>query len=106
MYHKAHGTDRVLEVALREWNNYQKDWKERGYKHPEGKDYVEYPYTKEVVSKWFEDWSQLMGLNISVDGPPAMVLLTRPKNNLHLQRQLKQTHEGIAAVGILLPGTL
>lgn len=66
MYHTSHNTDRVLEVAQFEWDKYQETWKNRGIEH----DYVPYPYTKEIVTGWFEDWSKLMKLQISVDGPP------------------------------------
>lgn len=65
MYHHAHDADRTLEVVTREWDNYQKKWKEEGYDH----DYVPYPYTKQIISEWCEDWTKLMGLPISVDGP-------------------------------------
>merc|ERR1719263_901220 len=64
MYHKTHGTDRTLEVVQREWDNWQKEWKARGIQH----EYVPYPYTKEVVSQWFKDWSALMKMTITVDG--------------------------------------
>jgi len=65
MYHKSHNTERALEVALHEWDKYQKNWKDRGIKH----DYVPYPYTKEIVATWFEDYTDLLKVPISVDGP-------------------------------------
>lgn len=65
MYHKSHGTDRALQVAEYEWNKWQKDWKARGIEH----EFVPYPYTKEMVTGWFEDWSKLMKIPISVNGP-------------------------------------
>lgn len=68
MYHKSHGTDRVLEVANREWDDYQAEWKSRGIEH----DYVPYPYTKQIVGKWFEEWSALMKWEVSVDGPDKL----------------------------------
>jgi len=69
MYHKTHTTDRVLEVALFEWNKYQETWKSRGIEH----DYVPYPYTKDIVKGWFEEYSMIMKdtltVPIDVDGP-------------------------------------
>jgi len=65
MYHKSHGTDRALNVAKGEWDAYQEEWKSRGIEH----DYVQYPYTKEMMTEWFKDWSELMKIPISADGP-------------------------------------
>jgi hypothetical protein len=70
MYHKTHGTDRVLEVCHREWNNYQKDWKARGIEH----DYVPYPYTKEMMAGYCRAWSDIMKIEIHPDGPSAQPL--------------------------------
>jgi len=33
MYHKTHNVDRTLEVAIGEWDAYQKEWKARGIEH-------------------------------------------------------------------------
>lgn len=69
MYHKTHTTDRVLEVALFEWNNYQETWKKRGIQH----DYVPYPYTKDIVNGWFKDYNahfkDQLTTPCDVDGP-------------------------------------
>merc|ERR1719191_686774 len=65
MYHKSHGTDRVIEVAMREWDQWQADWKARGIEH----EYVPYPYTKEMVTGWFKEWSELTKVPITADGP-------------------------------------
>lgn len=75
MYHKTHGTDRTLEVAIQEWNAYQKEWASRGIEH----EYVPYPYTKEMISSWFKDWSKLMKFPIHVDGPDVVPLPTDPR---------------------------
>merc|ERR1712176_82587 len=58
MYHHAHGTDRVLEVAISEWNKYQEDWKARGIQH----EHVPYPYTKTHVEEWMEEYCQRLNL--------------------------------------------
>jgi len=65
MYHISHGTDRMLEVCTQEWDNYQADWKAKGRVF----EYVPYPYTREMIAGWFEEWSGLTGWPISVDGP-------------------------------------
>lgn len=67
MYHAAHGVDRTLEVAQREWDQWQATWKERGIEH----DYTPYPYNKQMISSWFEDYSRVLNVPISVDGPQA-----------------------------------
>lgn len=65
MYHHTHGADRLLKVATAEWDQYQEDWNAQGWKH----EYVPYPYTREMISDWFKEWSALMGVPISIDGP-------------------------------------
>mmetsp|Transcript_38601 Transcript_38601/g.52439 ORF Transcript_38601/g.52439 Transcript_38601/m.52439 type:complete len:95 (+) Transcript_38601:3-287(+) len=65
MYHEAHGVDRILEVCTREWNNYQEEWKEQGYEF----EHVPYPYTRTMIDGFFREWSQLMKIPISVNGP-------------------------------------
>jgi len=70
MYHSAHGVDRMLETAVSEWNQYQEEWKKQGFEHG----HVPYPYTREVIQGFFEDWSELMNIPISIDGPPKNAL--------------------------------
>mmetsp|Transcript_151914 Transcript_151914/g.263202 ORF Transcript_151914/g.263202 Transcript_151914/m.263202 type:complete len:715 (-) Transcript_151914:87-2231(-) len=67
MYHITHGTERTLEVALSEWNKYQEEWKSRGIEH----DYLPYPYTKESVQGWFDEFAEVLKLpfKTSADGP-------------------------------------
>jgi hypothetical protein len=70
MYHKSHTTDRALEVAIQEWDAYQATWKSRGIEH----EYVPYPYTKEMITTWFKEWSKLMKIEIHPDGPDVKPL--------------------------------
>jgi hypothetical protein len=56
MYHRTHGTDRALQVVNREWDTLQKEWKERGFVH----DYVPYPYTKEIIKGWFDEYNKAL----------------------------------------------
>jgi len=70
MYHKSHSTDRALEVATQEWNDYQETWKSRGIKH----EFVPYPYTKEMMAKYCREWSALMKIEIHPEGPSAKAL--------------------------------
>mmetsp|Transcript_104065 Transcript_104065/g.180831 ORF Transcript_104065/g.180831 Transcript_104065/m.180831 type:complete len:702 (-) Transcript_104065:56-2161(-) len=72
MYHLSHGTDRILEVALYEWDKYQEDWKNRGIQH----DYVPYPYTKEHVQEWYDEYTRMLKLPVKMpaDGPTQELL--------------------------------
>lgn len=72
MYHLSHGTDRILEVAMYEWDKYQEEWKNRGIEH----DYVPYPYTKDMVQSWFDSHSAhwKMPVAMSADGPTDELL--------------------------------
>merc|ERR1712107_281708 len=63
MFHKSHGTDRTLEVVNEEWDRYQADWTARGIVH----DYVPYPYTREMIAEYFDEWSRIMKIPISID---------------------------------------
>jgi len=65
MYHKTHNVDRTLEVAIGEWDAYQKEWKARGIEH----DHVPYPYNRKMIGQWFQDWSSLTKVPISINGP-------------------------------------
>jgi hypothetical protein len=68
MYHKCHSFDRTLEVAKEEWDAYQATWKARGVEH----EYTPYPYTKEMASEWFKEWStnfKIEQVPIVPDGP-------------------------------------
>lgn len=72
MYHKSHSFERTLKVAQDEWDAYQEEWKRRGVEH----DYVPYPYTREIVSGWFDAFNEALsskpaGLKTmtSIDGP-------------------------------------
>lgn len=86
MYHKSHNTKRTLEVAVSEWDTYQKEWKSRGIDH----EYVPYPYTKEIIESWFSLYTQLTKVPISIDGPSAenMPLNFIPGENAAVVRAL------------------
>eukprot|EP00930_Biecheleria_cincta_P037515 TRINITY_DN25760_c0_g2_i1.p1 TRINITY_DN25760_c0_g2~~TRINITY_DN25760_c0_g2_i1.p1 ORF type:complete len:753 (+),score=161.58 TRINITY_DN25760_c0_g2_i1:32-2290(+) len=65
MYHTSHPIDYFLEECIKDWDKYQTLFKEQGCDH----EYVPYPYTKEMISKYFEEYSQLTGVQISIEGP-------------------------------------
>jgi len=65
MYHRAHGTDRLLKDAIEDWDKYQKEWKAGGSDHA----YVPYPYDKEMIKEYFGWYNEALGTNCSVDGP-------------------------------------
>jgi len=68
MYHRAHGTDRLLKEAIADWDNHQRQWKAQGVDH----EYVPYPYTREMIAGFFEEYNKALGLDISIDGPPGI----------------------------------
>jgi hypothetical protein len=65
MYHQSHNLDRTLEVCTKEWDAYQAKWKADGFEHP----YVPYPYTREMMVGFFEQWKHQLKINVSADGP-------------------------------------
>jgi len=69
MYHRCHPTDKILKEAIEDWDKYQKEWKAQGSTH----DYVPYPYTKEMITEFFQWYNDAVGpstgVTISVDGP-------------------------------------
>lgn len=66
LYHSAHPIDFMLRESMTDWDQYQAEWKENGSSH----DYIPYPYTKEMISGYFREYNQVVGLQISEDGPP------------------------------------
>lgn len=95
MYHKSHGTDRVLEVAMREWDGYQAEWKKRGIEH----DYVPYPYTKAMIHDWHVEWSERMNYPISVDGPT-------PENFPHYNRAQEGSMTSMPELDVNIEGIM
>merc|ERR1712039_5213 len=57
MYHKAHPYKKFIELCIEDWDKYQKLFKEQGCTH----EYVPYPYNREMVSKYFEEYSESTG---------------------------------------------
>eukprot|EP00403_Amphidinium_massartii_P025049 CAMPEP_0178392040 /NCGR_PEP_ID=MMETSP0689_2-20121128/11475_1 /TAXON_ID=160604 /ORGANISM="Amphidinium massartii, Strain CS-259" /LENGTH=1015 /DNA_ID=CAMNT_0020012605 /DNA_START=40 /DNA_END=3084 /DNA_ORIENTATION=+ len=68
MYHTYHGTDAFLKECIADWDKYQKHFKEvQGIDH----EYVPYPYTKDMIDGFYEEYSSLVGWKISSSGPEA-----------------------------------
>mmetsp|Transcript_46684 Transcript_46684/g.108804 ORF Transcript_46684/g.108804 Transcript_46684/m.108804 type:complete len:1020 (+) Transcript_46684:97-3156(+) len=66
MYHTYHETDSFLQECIADWDKYQKHFKEvLGIERP----YVKYPYTKEMIDGYFEEYSNLIGWKIKSSGP-------------------------------------
>mmetsp|Transcript_84482 Transcript_84482/g.182061 ORF Transcript_84482/g.182061 Transcript_84482/m.182061 type:complete len:716 (-) Transcript_84482:161-2308(-) len=65
MYHVSHPVDRFLKECIESWDAYQAEWKKQGCTHP----YVEYPYTKEMIQGYFDDYVKATGVPISINGP-------------------------------------
>jgi len=72
LYHKTHPLDKFLEEAVQSWNDYQKKWQSEGFDHQ----YIPYPYTREMVHQFFENYSKQVtmqyGLWVSPDGPQSV----------------------------------
>lgn len=67
MYHAAHPVDYFLEQCIADWDHYQKMFKEQGCDH----EYVKYPYTREMIEGYFTEYTKLLHVPVSVNGPPA-----------------------------------
>lgn len=66
LYHKIHPTDEFLDYCQKDWDRYQKMFKEvQGIDEP----YVPYPYTREVVEKFYKTYSDQMGFECNINGP-------------------------------------
>merc|ERR1712147_131404 len=65
MYHRAHPWEKFLELCIEDWDKYQTLFKKQGCTH----EYVPYPYNREMVSKYFEEYSKATGYPIVIDGP-------------------------------------
>mmetsp|Transcript_2933 Transcript_2933/g.6779 ORF Transcript_2933/g.6779 Transcript_2933/m.6779 type:complete len:716 (+) Transcript_2933:88-2235(+) len=57
MYHVVNPLDKFYEECTQGWDQYQEDWWKMGFKH----EYVPYPYTKEDIHGWFEEYSRTVG---------------------------------------------
>mmetsp|Transcript_124082 Transcript_124082/g.397063 ORF Transcript_124082/g.397063 Transcript_124082/m.397063 type:complete len:747 (+) Transcript_124082:89-2329(+) len=64
MYHAAHPLDYFLEIASKEWDDYQATWKTQGCTAP----YVPYPYTREMIEGYFKEYSTAHNFELSPDG--------------------------------------
>jgi len=100
LIHSMHPTDSFIEYAKKDWDRYQDLIHDR---NPGFKDAprVEYPYTKEMVEKWFAKYSEELQIPISAEGPTkeykdnglatyiANDSVTKAKSIPHLIRQTK-----------------
>jgi len=66
MYHAAHPVDFYLEQCIADWDNYQKMFKEQGC----DREYVPYPYTREMIEGYFKEYNALTGISVTAEGPP------------------------------------
>jgi len=57
LYHTVNPTDKFFEECLQSWNQYQEDWWKQGFEH----EYVPYPYTREIVDSWFDEYQRTVG---------------------------------------------
>jgi len=66
MYHNCHPLQKTLDECTASWDAYQAEWKKNGSTH----DYVPYPYTKEMMEGYFQEYSAHVGFPVSPYGPP------------------------------------
>eukprot|EP00913_Durusdinium_trenchii_P029263 g27430.t1 len=50
---------------MADWDNYQKMFKEQGCE----REYVKYPYTRDMIEGYFKEYCAMTGLSVSADGP-------------------------------------
>jgi len=65
MYHVVNPLDYFLDECRKSWDAYQEDWKQQGCKF----DYIPYPYTREIVEGYFEDYNEALGFELDPNGP-------------------------------------
>mmetsp|Transcript_16784 Transcript_16784/g.36085 ORF Transcript_16784/g.36085 Transcript_16784/m.36085 type:complete len:1004 (-) Transcript_16784:292-3303(-) len=65
LFHKVHPFEKYQAEAIEDWNKYQKMFKEQGCDH----EYIEYPYTREVMQGFIDKFNHQLGMNASLDGP-------------------------------------
>eukprot|EP00434_Breviolum_minutum_P007823 symbB.v1.2.006901.t1/scaffold418.1/size208590/5 len=61
-----HPVDFYLEQCIADWDNYQKMFKEQGC----DREYVPYPYTREMIEGYFKEYNALTGISVTAEGPP------------------------------------
>mmetsp|Transcript_99683 Transcript_99683/g.282309 ORF Transcript_99683/g.282309 Transcript_99683/m.282309 type:complete len:816 (-) Transcript_99683:229-2676(-) len=49
--------DKYYDECKNSWDQYQNDWWQMGFDH----EYTPYPYSKDMVTKWFEDYRETVG---------------------------------------------
>jgi len=65
LFHQVHKFDEYLEQCIADWNRYQEMFKSQGCTH----DYITYPYTKDMVKKYIDDYNKDLGATLSIEGP-------------------------------------
>jgi len=67
LYHKVHSVDKFLSEVIEDWDKYQKMLKEvQGC----DREYIKYPYSKEMIQEFMDDYNARVGLDINIAGPP------------------------------------
>mmetsp|Transcript_100486 Transcript_100486/g.324023 ORF Transcript_100486/g.324023 Transcript_100486/m.324023 type:complete len:635 (+) Transcript_100486:347-2251(+) len=49
--------DKYYQECIDSWDRYQEEWRLQGFEH----EYVPYPYTRELVDRWFEEYDARVG---------------------------------------------
>lgn len=65
MTHAVCNVDQMLAYCKKSWDDYQADWKGRGYTG----DYVPYPYTREMIMSYNEEFCSHIGFRLNPEGP-------------------------------------
>mmetsp|Transcript_63406 Transcript_63406/g.147729 ORF Transcript_63406/g.147729 Transcript_63406/m.147729 type:complete len:806 (-) Transcript_63406:121-2538(-) len=71
------------------WDQYQEDWWKMGFKH----EYTPFPYTKEIVTTWFEKYRQTVG---PTEPNPSMTYTPRANGRVLEEYVPSWEREGVA----------
>jgi len=90
MYHTAHPLDFYLQECINDWDNYQKMFKEQGCT----REYVPYPYTKEMIEGYFQTYEELTHVPARASGPDMSRGIEVPDNSVgSLPSWAKEEHQ-------------
>mmetsp|Transcript_82768 Transcript_82768/g.233080 ORF Transcript_82768/g.233080 Transcript_82768/m.233080 type:complete len:874 (+) Transcript_82768:185-2806(+) len=90
LLHSMHPMDKFHEYAQADWDRYQAMFRENN--NCGDREFVPYPYTKEMVRSWFDEYSKRLGINITPSGPTEefkrSVIVKAQNLDLYLQLEM------------------
>jgi len=100
LYHKVHPTDKFLAYCQEDWEKYQKMFKEQVNSH----EYIPYPYTRELLQTYFDEYSATFGAKISIDGPSSDEINAMLKRNREAHKESDSVVSRMSLNADLHPG--